>query len=267
MTRLALVVLAALAVAAPVYAAYPGTYAQQQRGAGVVHGGVEFDATKWGTDTKLAALNRHTFRTLRETTIKGSFGVPTLIPVNERLGMFRDGTRFVLQSTANQSRTSFVVVRARDLKVLQRIDLKGSFAFDALAPDGSRLYLIQHTTQDFGHYIVRAYDLGEQQLLPGRIADKAQQSWVMQGWPVSRRATFDGRWVYTLYTNPAGFPFVHALDTMKGVAHCVGVAWQGSQDELATYRLAIDGNRLLVRRPDGTTYRSIDRTTWAVSLR
>jgi hypothetical protein len=73
--------------------------------------------------------------------------------------------------------------------------------------------------------------------------------------------------VYTLYTNPGGFPFVHALDTVNGVAHCVGFAWRGGQDALMSYRLAVRGRRLLVLRPSGTAYRAIDRTTWAVSLK
>jgi hypothetical protein len=29
----------------------------------------------------------------------------------------------------------------------------------------------------------------------------------------------------------------------------------------------VDGGRLLVLRPDGSAYRSIDRETWAVALR
>ena len=46
----------------------------------------------------------------------------------------------------------------------------------------------------------------------------------MQGFPAKRTASKDGRWVYTMYANPNGYPFVHALDTVNGVAHCVGFA-------------------------------------------
>jgi hypothetical protein len=60
---------------------------------------------------------------------------------------------------------------------------------------------------------------------------------------------------------------VHALDTVRGVAHCVGMAWTGSQNPLYHYRLEIDGSRLRVLRGDGSIYRTIDRATWAVSLR
>ena len=266
MRSLAVAILAALSVAAPAFAAYPGTYAQRDS-FGLVSGSTRFTTSPAGTGTHLQALNARTFAVRRSATITGSFGVPTLIPANVRLGMFRDGSSFVLQSTANQSRTSFAIVRTSDLSVAKTIELDGSFAFDALSPDGTRLYLIQHTSDDFQHYVVRAYDLPGGALLPGRIADKSQRGWVMQGWPAARVTTANGRWVYTLYSNPAGFPFVHALDTVKGVAHCVGVAWKGSQDELNSYRLQVVGNRLLVLQASGAVYRTIDRTTWAVRLR
>jgi hypothetical protein len=257
---------AALALAGSAYAAYPGTYAQAESD-GLVSGSTRFTVSPNGSSTHIEALNRHDLALRRSANVDGKYGVPTMIPANVRLGMFRDGKRFVLQSVANRSRTSFVVVRTADLSVARTISLEGSFSFDALSPDGTRLYLIQHTSDDFQHYVVRAYDLTENALLPGRIADKAQRGWVMRGRPVSRVATANRRWVYTLYTDPSGFPFVHALDTVKGVAHCVGIAWRGSQDELTSYRLRVAGNHLLVLAGSGMVYRSIDRTTWAVRLR
>jgi hypothetical protein len=266
MRSLTIALLAALAVAAPAYAAYPGTYAQTD-GVGLVTGSTRFTVSRAGAGTRIDATDVHTLAVDRSATVAGSYGVPTLIPANVRLGMFRDGTSFVLQSTANQKTTTFVVIRSSDLAVVRTISLGGSFAFDALSPDASRLYLIEHRSDDFQHYVVRAYDLTEGALLPGRIADKTQKGWVMRGWPVSRVSTGSGRWVYTLYTNPTGFPFVHALDTVDGVAHCVGLAWKGSQDSLTSYRLRVSGNRLLVRDAIGHVYRSIDRTTWAVGLR
>jgi hypothetical protein len=251
--RLLLVASAALVLVSAAHAAYPGTYAQ-----GGVVGAVSVSPSR--TDTVLTAGER-------TMTLDGAFGIPTMITSNTPLGLSPNSSQLVLQSIANQHRTQFVVVRTRDLHVTQTIDLAGSYAFDALSPNGNRLYLIQHRSADLEHYIVRAYDLGAGRLLAGRIADKTQRSWVMQGYPASRAVTSSGRWVYTLYSNPGGFPFVHALDTVKGVAHCVGIAWSGDQNPLYRYRLAIDGNRLLVRRPDASVYRAIDRTTWAVQAR
>jgi DNA-binding beta-propeller fold protein YncE len=147
--------------------------------------------------------------------------------------------------------------------------LKGNFAFDALSPDGSKLYLIQHRSeQDVQHYTVRAYDLNAHKLLPGRIADKTQKGWLMQGWPVSRTTSDSGRWAYTLYANPGGMPFIHALDTVKGVAHCVGIPWPATdrdQNPVFSFALSLKGTKLLVKQNDGRTYRTVNTTNWKVS--
>lgn len=256
---LVLASVAALAVTGVAYGAYPGIYGLQD-GPALQAGSLQIRVSNAAGDTEIIAPSRH-------ATVSGSYGIPTMITANTTLGLFRDGSRFVLQSTGIQTHTSFVVVRVSDFRVAQTISLDGSYAFDALSPNGRMLYLIEHRSSDLQHYVVRAYDLEAQRLLPGRIADKTQASWLMQGYPVARVTTPNGRWVYTLYSNPGGFPFVHALDTVKAVAHCVGIAWAGDQSQLLRYRLAIAGNRLLVRRPDGTLYRAIDRATWAVRAR
>jgi hypothetical protein len=43
----------------------------------------------------------------------------------------------------------------------------------------------------------------------------------MAGYAVTPTTSADGRWVYTLYQKPSGEPFVHALDTVRGVAYCI----------------------------------------------
>jgi hypothetical protein len=256
---LAIASLVALAVSGAAYGAYPGTYGLQD-GPMLHWGTLQIRASNAAGDTAVSAG-------AKSVTVDGAYGIPTMITTNTPLGLFHDGSRFVLQSTGIEKHTSFVVIRTEDLQVAQTVNLAGSFAFDALSPDGKTLYLIEHRSSDFGHYVVRAYDLSSQALLPGRIADKAQSSWVMRGYPAARIETSNGRWVYTLYSNPGGSPFVHALDTVEGVAHCVGFAWQGDQNQLLHYRLAIAGKRLLLRRPGGALYRAIDRTTWAVRTR
>ena len=101
-------------------------------------------------------------------------------------GLSRDGSFFVLQSTdARPDDRPSDRQHARPRRSRDSITLDGAFAYDALSPDGARLYLIQHSSaNDFQHYVVRAYDLDAHTLLPGRIADKAQKGWVMQGFPV-----------------------------------------------------------------------------------
>lgn len=256
---LAVASLGALALSGVAYGAYPGTYGLQD-GPALHWGSVQIRVSNAAGDTAVAVG-------AKSATVNGSYGIPTMLTTETPLGLFHDGSRFVLQSTGIEKRSSFVVVRTSDLQVDTAISLDGSYAFDALSPDGRTLYLIEHRSSDFQHYVVRAYDLESHVLRPGRIADKTQSSWVMQGYPAARVSTASGRWVYTLYSNPGGFPFVHALDTVDGVAHCVGFAWRGDQNQLLRYSLAISGNRLLVRRPGGTLYRAIDRTTWAVRTR
>jgi hypothetical protein len=255
-------VFAALVVAAPASAGYPTTYASQL-GQGVRDGHFRYTAEKSGTDSRVAVLKDDV--AIRSAVVPGAFGIPTLGVHDQGIGLFRDRSAFVLQSLGAKETTSFRIVRTADLSVGDTITLSGTFAFDAMSPDGSILYLVQHTSSDdLEHYVVRAFDLPTHALRPGRIADKAQKSWVMQGWPAARTETADGRWVYTLYANPGGFPFVHALDTVKGVAHCVGISYKGDQSRLLDFRLGVKKNALLVRQPDLSVYRAIDRTTWAV---
>ena len=264
-----LIVLGALAAVPVSLAAYPSPYAAQG-GEGVMSkdGSLRYVAFKSGEDTTIRALRTSDGSVVMTQPLSGSFGVPMLTSGGPGGGLFRDGSTLVLQSTGYASNTTFQLVHTADLALGDTIALKGTFAYDALSPDGSKLYLIQHTSaNDLQHYVVRAYDLGAHTLLPGKIADKTQKGWVMQGFPVSRTTTSDGRWAYTLYWNPTGYPFVHALDTVRGVAHCVGFAATSPSGALVEYKLAVSGGKLLVRTGTGTVYRVIDRTTWKVTRR
>jgi hypothetical protein len=128
------------------------------------------------------------------------------------------------------------------------------------------MYLVQYTTSatgDYAHYVVRAYDLRTKRLLPGRVADRTQKSWVMNGYPMTRVTSADGRWVYTLYQNGGdGYPFVHALDTVRGVAHCIGLPMTNGVYNL---ELALHGSTLAVHWRSGRPWYTIDTSTWRVS--
>ena len=190
-------------------------------------------------------------------------------------GLSSDGSTLVLADTRTgngeyplKRHSSFAVLDAKTLRVRELIELPGHYTFDALAPGGSRLYLIQHVSAvKLTHYVVRAYDLTREQLLPGRIADKTQRGWVMNGMPLTRATSADGRWVYTLYTNPGGYPFVHALDTVQGVAHCIGIPWKYSQNNLWHLRMSVrDGGRTLsLHWRSGRSYLAVATGTWRIS--
>jgi len=261
-------IVGALAIVPLASGAYPAPFAVQG-GTGLlsVDGSVHFVALKLGSDTRISALGSGDYATLSKT-VPGAFGIATLTQNGLAGGLFHDGSAFVLQSMGLSTTSRFMVVGTKDLVPRETITLNGVFGYDAVSPDGSKLYLIQHTsTQDIQHYIVRAYDLHAHKLLPGRVADKTQKSWVMQGWAVDRVTTPDGRWAYTLYSNPGGYPFVHALDTVRGVAHCIGVPWRGDQNEPWQMRLALraDGKSLAVDRQTGQAFVAIDTSTWKIS--
>ena len=266
-----LTVLGALAVVSVASAAYPAPFALQG-GQGVLSndGSIRFVAIGAGESTVVRASKTSGGSTVMSSqSIPGSYGVPMLTSSGPGGGMFRDGSTIVVQSTGSLATTQFVLLNTADLGIRDQIALKGTFAFDALSPDGSKLYLIQHkTAQDIQHYIVRAYDLNAHQLMPGRIADKTQKSWVMQGWTVDRATTANGRWAYTLYANPGGFPFIHALDTVKGVAHCVGVPWpqyDSNQSTVFNFKLSLNGKMLVIKVGNGSTYRVVNTRNWHVS--
>ena len=272
--RLGLVVslLAALA-AAPAAHADGLVPSATQLGPGVVRpdGSIRYVALPAGEDTTLAAIGT-VDGTVRRTLLQaGQWGIPQVTYGGAGGGgLSRDGRTLVLESMARGGpTTSFLIVDARRLGVRGEFALNGSFAYDALSPDGRMLYLIRYASaNDYTRYVVRAYDTLRHRLLPGRIADRTQKTWVMQGWPVTRTASADGRWVYTLYQNPGGYPFVHALDTVRGVAHCIGLPWTGN-DQSALFGVALDlrdgGRTLALRWRSGRPWLSVATADWRVA--
>jgi hypothetical protein len=225
--------------------------------------------------TTVTAIRRRDGRVLKWRTYRGGFGIPAVTFNFNVGGVSSDGSTLVLADTRTgngeyplKRHSTFLVVDAKSLRVRTRIELPGAYTFDALSPDASRLYLIQHvSTEELTHYVVRAYDLQSGHLLAGRIADKTQKSWVMNGMPIARATGLGGRWVYTLYQNPGGYPFVHALDTVRGVAHCIGIPWHGAQDHLWNLRLSLrDGGRTLALHwRSGKRYLAVATGTWRIS--
>jgi hypothetical protein len=262
-----LAVFAALVLVPAASAAYPTPYAAQGVDAGLysLDHSIRFVALKGATSTKVQAVRARGGAAVASTSIAGDWGIPMLTYSGLAGGLFHDGSAFVLQSAGMAGTTRFAILDSRDLTVRNTITLDGYYGFDALSPDGSVLYLIQHTsTRDYQHYVVRAYDLRANTLVEGRIADKAQKSWVMKGEAVSRVTSPTGRWVYTLYANPGGYPFIHALDTVYGVAHCIGLPWKGSPDRVNSFTLALKGSWIAVQQPGGT-WRRVRTGTWRVS--
>jgi hypothetical protein len=271
---LAAAVVLALFVAAAGEAAGPPLGAEFS-GTGLVAGSTRYVALPTstapiGSGTFVAAIRTANGAVVNSTTLDGLFAFPRLGFDNGLEGLSADGSTLVLAETpiAKQATSRFVALDTRALSQRQEIGLKGDFSFDALSPSGRFLFLIQHMpSTDASHYVVRAYDRERSKLLPGRIADRTQRGWVMQGYPVTRTATPDGRWVYTLYQNPGGVPFVHALDTVSRTAHCVGFPLAADQAILVNMKLVLrdGGKKLGLDWRTGKRYLAIDTTTWTIS--
>jgi hypothetical protein len=220
-----------------------------------------------GANTVLEAIRVKDGVVWNTLDLDGAWGVPMVTYDGSGSGLTPDGKTLVLGdavAAVPHTPSKFLIVDTKRM-TLRGVYLKGDFAFDAISPDGRLLYLIQHVDPtNTQRYVVRAYDVDAARLLPGRIADRTQKTWVMQGYPMARATSADGRWVYTLYQNPGGYPFVHALDTVHAVAHCIGLPWTGSQDGFYNLRLSLrDHERTLaVHWLSGRPFFAVDTKTW-----
>jgi hypothetical protein len=269
-------VLAALALVPAAVADGGGPGIGVVEGDGVTNaaGTLRYVAVAAGTNTVVEAVRTNGGQVEGSNLLAGQFGIP-LVTIDGGLGgLSADGHTLVLGDAVPGSplRTvsHFAVVDPGNLQQAPEVfELRGDFSFDALSPSGRVLYLIQHVSaQDFTRYVVRAYDLRDQRLLPRRIADRTQRSWVMQGYAATRTAGPGGRFVYTLYQNPGGTPFVHALDTVSMTARCIGIPWHGpNQDALWNLRLAVrdGGKSLALDWRSGRPYVAIDTRTYRIS--
>jgi hypothetical protein len=269
MTIRALLLVVAALIAAPAALADGGPMYSLQGGAGIAApNGNRFVPISTDTgDTMLLVLRHGSLWSWQN--IVGSYGIP-LTTYRDPGGLSRDGKTLYLQSPSypgGSNETRFLVVDTHTLRTRDGFFLKGMFAFDALSPDGTRLYLTQHVdANNASRYVVRAFDLVRDRLLPGRIADRTQKSWVMQGDALTRTTSPGGRWVYTLYENYGGTPFIHALDTVRGVAHCIGLPWRSTnQSGMMNVRLTLHGSRLAVHWQSGRPWLNVDTKTWRVT--
>jgi hypothetical protein len=268
--------LAALALAVAPAALASGTSPGVLLGGGGIAasgGTIHYVAVPAGSQTMLESVRVRDGKVLRFASFAGQLGVPVTTFEGSPGGLSADGSTLVLADATQPGQTlrktsSFVAVFARNLTTRALITLHGDFSYDALSPDGTKLYLVQHVSSaDQTRYVVRAYDVDNGYLLPGTIADKSQVGWVMAGMPVARATGPGGRWVYTLYQRPGGTAFVHALDTETGVAHCTGIPFAGDQSPIWNLRLSLahGGRTLSIHWRTGRSFLLMDTRSWRLS--
>src|SRR3954451_16358788 len=100
-----------------------------------------------GRGTIVSRLRVNGGEVARYRRIDGRFVVPSIAYDNTTSGMSSDGRTLVLirpRTTLGQKRTRLVVVDPVRLVVKRRIVLGGDFSFDAISPDGAKLYLVNY---------------------------------------------------------------------------------------------------------------------------
>jgi hypothetical protein len=187
--------------------------------------------------------------------LDGRYTVPVIALDHTASGLSTDGSTLVLinpRLSFPRARTSLVVLDASNLRTRAHIVLQGDFSFDALSPDGTRMYLIHYLSpRDPTRYEVRALDVPSGKLLPTPIVDKSEPDERMAGLPITRATTADGHWAYTLYDGAGHEPFVHALDTVKGDAHCIDLEMLAGRQDLYGLRLDLGGGDAELAVVDG----------------
>jgi hypothetical protein len=173
--------------------------------------------------TTVRAVDVASGRELRSTTIPGKFRLPVVGTAAIPDGLSGDGRTLALVNVADLPVRRFAILPTDFSERPQMVDLPGDFDFDALSPDGARLFVVEHLAgPDRSAYRVRFYDRDAGKLDPNVIVDK-RDAWEtsMAGYPNTRVVEPGGDWVYTLYRNADNGPFVHALNASDAYAFCI----------------------------------------------
>jgi DNA-binding beta-propeller fold protein YncE len=200
--------------------------------------------------TLVERIRRDGGQVLAASLFPGTYTIPAVAYDASPGGLSGDRHTLVLiepRTSFPRATTRLVVLHAPSLRYRTTIRLRGDFSFDAVSPDGTRVYLIQYlSAKDPTLYAVRSYGVATGRLDPKPVVDPHEATEKMRGQPLSRASSADGRWAYTLYDGGGGTPFVHALDTARGRARCIDLAGL-APSSLWRLRLAVSGRSLNIR--------------------
>lgn len=220
MKLLLLICLAAI-TAAPAFADGLPVLGVDVGNEGVTTALIRYVTVPAGRNTVVASTEVDGGRILGSRLLAGSLTIPAVAYDGSASGLSADGRTLVLiapRVAFPRRATTLVVLGTTQLVVHRTIRLDGDYSFDAISPRGRLIYLIHYlSVADPNRYEVRAYDLKHARLLPKPVAVPGEQ---MHGRPLSRAASRDGRFAYTLYDS-GDVPFVHALDTSTVTARCI----------------------------------------------
>jgi hypothetical protein len=235
---------------------------QGASGALAPSGAIRYVTLATARSTVVAAIDVRSGRVIRSTALRGFYGVPITAWDGSTGGVSGDGSTLVLGSygplPGDPGVTRFVVLGTKTLRKARMVALPGSWAFDAISPDASKLYLVEYISAGQSpHYRVRSLTTATGRLDPEPIVDRREAEVAMRGQPVTRRTSRDGRWAYTLYARGRE-PFVHALDTMEGEAYCIDLPLRLRQLEQMGLRLRLGARGGLEVRRGRVTLAVVD---------
>jgi hypothetical protein len=191
--------------------------------------------TDSGTTT-VTATDPVSGRRLRSIDLPGAWAIPVAAGRTPEGAVSGDGRMLVLAGPSGDGASEFALL-GTDLDAQpRRFALRGRYDFDALAPDGSAVYLSEIGSD--GHYRVRAYDVESGRLRPQVVVEKTAVGLLMQGVPVTRAVDPTGSPVHTLYRGGPAGAFIHSLDTRRGTALCIFLP--DSKRAGPHWRLALD---------------------------
>jgi hypothetical protein len=236
MARCVLLAVALLALPAPAFGAGGPVIGMDAGLSGVTARGLpdRYVAMQSLRGTTIARIERDGGRVVVARHFPRGLVIPIVAYDGTATGLSADG-RALVATHALRRRSEFTVLETKRLKRRATITLRGRFTLDAVSRDGGLLYLIEAKGE---RYAVRAYHVGARELLPEPIVDPDEPDEPMQGAPLTRTMSRDGRWAYTLYDG-GDHPFIHALDTEEASAQCIDLHELAGRDDLLAMRLAV----------------------------
>jgi hypothetical protein len=205
-----------------------------------------YTATSDAETTTVTATSPVSGERLRSIELPGQWVIPVAAGSTPEGAVSGDGRVLALAGPSGERASHFALLGTDLESQPQRFTLRGRYDFDAMAPDGSALYLSE--IHDDGRYRVRAYDVESGRLRPQVVVEKTALGLLMQGVPVARAVEPTGSPVHTLYRGGPDGAFVHSLDTQHGTALCIfipdseraGDDWQLALDSRAGELHALD---------------------------
>jgi DNA-binding beta-propeller fold protein YncE len=196
----------------------------------------------------LQDIDPHSGAVVRTLHLPGSFNLPPATLGGIPGGLSQNGEWLVLQTSGAQTSSHMLLIDTARLKVTNRIDLDGTFAFDAIDNTGTRVYVIEYTNITQGYYRVRVYEVGAGQLGDYTVIDKGGNGAPdpMSGVRLSGVFSPDGNWLYSVYARQGSGAFVHALSLTQPFAFCLDLPDSGSPTDAFHWSLALtaDGKHL-----------------------